>query len=70
MLSRGEAQSVVEATLMGRAPVRRMTSAELLEFTQEMLIKLDYRSAGDHAAEIRRWALAWEKSWFPQTGRS
>jgi hypothetical protein len=68
MLSRGEAQSVVEAMLSSRKPTRPMTDAEMSAFCQHMLPKLDFRASKskDRVAEIRKWALAWEGNRFPE----
>jgi len=65
MLSRGEAQSVVEAMLSSRKPTRPMTIAEMSTFCQHILPKLDFRASKDRMAEIRKWALAWEGKRFP-----
>jgi hypothetical protein len=66
MLSRGEAQSVVEAMLSSRKPTRPMTDAQMSAFCQRMLPKLDFSTSRDRAAEIRKWALAWEANRFPK----
>jgi hypothetical protein len=63
-VSRGEAQSVVEANLAIRKPARPMTNAEMSAFCRDILSRLDFSSRGGRAADIRKWALAWENRHF------
>ena len=60
MLTRAEAQSVVEATLRGRQPARRMTPTERLQFCQRMYAGLSFSSKGDPVADIQQWVEQWE----------
>jgi hypothetical protein len=61
MLSRGEARSVVQVTLLGRDGDRRMTREEMSAFCMLMLTRMDFPSRRGQLLDIRRWPLAWER---------
>ena len=64
MVSRGEAQSVVETTLAGRGSTRPMTAEEMAAFCELMLTRMDFPSR-QGMVDIRKWTLAWESSHLP-----
>jgi hypothetical protein len=64
MLTRAEAQSVVEASLRAREPTEPMTPKQMLRFCQSMHAVLPFESKGDPMSDIRKWAERWESMWF------
>ena len=64
MVSRGEAQSVVETTLAGRGAGRPMTAEEMADFCKLMLVRMEFSSRHGRLSDIRRWARNWERSRF------
>ena len=64
MVSRGEAQSVVEATLAGRGAGRPMTTEEMADFCKLMLVRMEFSSRHGRLSDIRRWTRNWERSRF------
>ena len=62
MVSRGEARSVVEVTLAGRAAGRRMTASEMSAFCELLVGRMEFPSRRGKSFDIGQWALAWERS--------
>lgn len=64
MITRAEAQSVVEAALRAAEPTKHMTATEMLRFCRRMHAVLPFRNKGDPMSDIRHRAERWKSIWF------
>ena len=60
MTTKEEAKRAVEAELIRRKLTKPMTASEVLQFSQEMYVQLEFDSATDGWQDIRTWVENWQ----------
>ena len=65
MMSNADAELAVRRELEKLQLKKPMTPAEFFVFSQDMYLKLEFRSKGDRLSDVRIWTERWLSTRFP-----
>jgi hypothetical protein len=65
MMSNADAELAVRRELEKLQLKKPMTPAEVFVFSQDMYLKLEFRSKGDRLSDVRIWTERWLSTRFP-----